>query len=116
MPVGKLVDQRPVALAVGDVGADEAALVITGAGQCRRAGDVADRVDVLELGLVALVDLDLAAFVRLQADRSSPRSSVLPLRPLAQSSTSVLSFLPERQCSTTPSSLGSTARSSRRGG
>jgi hypothetical protein len=43
---GEFLDQRPVALAVGDVGADEAALVVTGAGQCRRPGDVADRVDV----------------------------------------------------------------------
>jgi hypothetical protein len=42
----EFVDQGPVALAVGNMGADEAALIITGAGQRRRPGDVADGVDV----------------------------------------------------------------------
>ena len=62
----------------------EAALLHRRGGQGGEADDVAGGVDVLDLGLEALVDLEAAAVVARQSPRvARSRSPVAPCRPTA---------------------------------
>ena len=94
MPVGISRIKARLHAAENQMRGGEAALHVGGAGQRRKADHVADGVNVRNGGLKMLVDVDLAAVIGHDADRSRPMSSVLPVRPLAHSRTSVLSCLP----------------------
>jgi len=50
-------------LALGDVGADEAALVVAGTGKGGWSDDIPRGVDVRQTGLIPIVDVELSALV-----------------------------------------------------
>ena len=80
MPIGCSSMQAARRLAAGVVGG-EPALLHRRRGERREADDVADRVDVLDLGAEVVVDLDPAAVVGGQPGVLRLSPSVVPCRP-----------------------------------